>query len=104
MIFCHFALAMFTSNPTGKRKGRCVTGNTIVKRYAGSDEYGVPFTITVYSQVDVTIRERDSRDQVRVKVGEVVSVVKELIDGHRTCSDVWSSFPHHTFASAEEDG
>ncbi|XP_010066465.2 glycine--tRNA ligase, mitochondrial 1 [Eucalyptus grandis] len=79
-----------------------ITGNTIGKRYARTDELGVPFAITVDSQVDVTIRERDSKDQVRVSVGEVASVVKEVIDGHRTWSDVWSSFPHHTSASAED--
>ncbi|XP_030461729.1 glycine--tRNA ligase, mitochondrial 1-like [Syzygium oleosum] len=80
-----------------------ITGNTIGKRYARTDELGVPFAITVDSQVDVTIRERDSKDQVRVSVGEVASVVKEVIDGHRTWSDVWSSFPHHTSASAEDE-
>ncbi|KAI3410878.1 Diadenosine tetraphosphate synthetase, partial [Psidium guajava] len=80
-----------------------ITGNTIGKRYARTDELGVPFAITVDSQVDVTIRERDSKDQVRVSVGESASVVKELIDGHRTWSDIWSSFPHHASASAEED-
>jgi len=79
---------MFTGIPTWRRDARFVTGNTIGKRYAVCDEYGVPFTITVDSQVDVIIRERDSRDQVRVGVGEVVSIVKELIDGRRTWSDV----------------
>ncbi|KAI6677310.1 hypothetical protein NL676_038106 [Syzygium grande] len=80
-----------------------ITGNTIGKRYARTDELGVPFAITVDSQVDVTIRERDSKDQVRVSVGEVASVVKEVIDGHQTWSDVWSSFPHHTSTSAEDE-
>ncbi|XP_030539507.1 glycine--tRNA ligase, mitochondrial 1-like [Rhodamnia argentea] len=80
-----------------------IAGNTIREAYARNDELGVPFAITVHLQVDVTIRERDSEDQVRVSVGEAASVVKEMIDGHRTWSDIWSSFPHHTPASAEED-
>lgn len=45
------------------------TGNTIGKRYARTDEIGVPFAITVDFQAleegTVTVRERDSMAQVR---------------------------------------
>ena len=79
------------------------TGNTIGKRYARTDELGVPFAITVDSEDEVTIRERDSKDQVRVSVREAAVVVREVIDGQRSWADVWSSFPHHTSASAEDE-
>ncbi|KAJ7970118.1 glycine--tRNA ligase, mitochondrial 1-like [Quillaja saponaria] len=72
-----------------------ITGTSIGKRYARTDELGVPFAVTVDSTSAVTIRERDSKDQVRVPVTEAASVVKGVTDGHSTWEDVWSSFPHH---------
>ncbi|KAE8692766.1 Glycine--tRNA ligase 1 [Hibiscus syriacus] len=79
-----------------------ITGTSIGKRYARTDELGVPFAITVDSTTDVTIRERDRKLQVRVRVEEAASVVKSVTDGHRTWEDVWEKFPHHTSGSAED--
>ncbi|XP_038984319.1 glycine--tRNA ligase, mitochondrial 1-like [Phoenix dactylifera] len=64
------------------------TGTSIGKRYARTDELGVPFAITVDSTTSVTIRERDSKEQIRVSIEEVVSVVKALTDGQTTWADV----------------
>lgn len=50
----------------------------------------------------MTIRERDSKLQVRVDVEEAASVVKSVTEGHRTWEDVWENFPHHTSASADD--
>ncbi|XP_030529301.1 glycine--tRNA ligase, mitochondrial 1-like isoform X1 [Rhodamnia argentea] len=69
-----------------------IAGNTTGKEYAEADELGVPFAIIVDSNVDVSIRDRDSGDKVRVSVGEAASVVKGLIDGHKTWSCICSSF------------
>ncbi|XP_022996494.1 glycine--tRNA ligase, mitochondrial 1-like [Cucurbita maxima] len=79
-----------------------ITGTSIGKRYARTDELGVPFAITVDSASSVTIRERDSKDQIRVGVEEAASVVKDVTDGLRTWEDVWSTFPHHVSASTED--
>ncbi|XP_028754173.1 glycine--tRNA ligase, mitochondrial 1 [Neltuma alba] len=79
-----------------------VTGTSIGKRYARTDELGVPFAITVDSESSVTIRERDSKDQVRVNVEEAASVVKGVTEGHTTWADVWSTFPHHSSASQDD--
>ncbi|KGN61223.1 glycine--tRNA ligase, mitochondrial 1 [Cucumis sativus] len=79
-----------------------ITGTSIGKRYARTDELGVPFAITVDSASSVTIRERDSKDQIRVSVEEAATVVKDVTDGLRTWEDVWSTFPHHASASAED--
>ncbi|XP_021294583.1 glycine--tRNA ligase, mitochondrial 1 [Herrania umbratica] len=79
-----------------------ITGTSIGKRYARTDELGVPFAITVDSTKDVTIRERDSKLQVRVDVEEAASVVKSVTDGHRTWEDVWANYPHHTSGSADD--
>lgn len=65
-----------------------ITGTSIGKRYARTDELGVPFAITVDSTSSVTVRERDSKDQVRVDVEKVASVVREVTDGLSTWGDV----------------
>nr|GEW46685.1 glycine--tRNA ligase, mitochondrial 1-like [Tanacetum cinerariifolium] len=57
------------------------TGNSIGKRYARTDELGLPFAVTVDSETSVTIRERDSKDQIRVNVDEVAKVEKKLSKG-----------------------
>ncbi|XP_010100026.2 glycine--tRNA ligase, mitochondrial 1 [Morus notabilis] len=80
-----------------------ITGTSIGKRYARTDELGVPFAITVDSTTSVTIRERDSKDQIRVDVEEAAAIVKEVTEGRRTWEDVWSSFPHHSSVSADAD-
>ncbi|CAK9320823.1 unnamed protein product [Citrullus colocynthis] len=79
-----------------------ITGTSIGKRYARTDELGVPFAITVDSASSVTIRERDSKDQIRVSVEEAALVMKDVTDGLKTWQDVWSAFPHHASASAED--
>ncbi|CAL8993518.1 unnamed protein product [Prunus brigantina] len=79
-----------------------ITGTSIGKRYARTDELGVPFAITVDTTSSVTIRERDSKDQIRVDVKEAASVVKEVTEGLRSWADVWATFPHHSSASADE--
>jgi glycyl-tRNA synthetase len=60
---------------------------SIGRRYARMDEVGTPFCITVdYESLEddsVTIRDRDSKEQVRVKVDEVSDVIRKLLDGGR---------------------
>ncbi|KAB5573268.1 hypothetical protein DKX38_000462 [Salix brachista] len=79
-----------------------ITGTSIGKRYARTDELGVPFAITVDSTSSVTIRERDSKDQIRVNVEEAATVMKSVTDGNTTWADAWANFPHHSSVSAEE--
>ncbi|KAH0911238.1 hypothetical protein HID58_034559 [Brassica napus] len=79
-----------------------ITGTSIGKRYARTDELGVPFAITVDSDTSVTIRERDSKDQVRVSLEEAASVVSSVAEGKMTWQDVWARFPHHSSATADE--
>ncbi|CAN6445479.1 unnamed protein product [Victoria cruziana] len=77
------------------------TGTSIGKRYARTDELGVPFAITVDSTTSVTIRERDSKDQIRVSVEEVASVMKEVTDGQSTWADILWRYPTHSSGTAE---
>ncbi|XAR48248.1 Glycine--tRNA ligase [Bertholletia excelsa] len=79
-----------------------ITGTSIGKRYARTDELGVPFAITVDSTSSVTIRERDSKDQIRVDVEKVASVVREVTDGQSTWEDILEIYPQHSSTSADE--
>ena len=53
----------------------------IGRRYRRMDEIGTPYCITVdYQSLEdksVTLRYRDSMEQVRIKMDEIVSVIKE---------------------------
>ncbi|KAL1809830.1 hypothetical protein ACET3Z_026820 [Daucus carota] len=73
-----------------------ITGTSIGKRYARTDELGVPLAITVDSTTSVTIRERDSKKQIRVSIEEVSSVVKEVTEGLSTWNDVLWKYPTHS--------
>ncbi len=57
----------------------------IGKRYARHDEVGTPYCLTVDGQSiednTVTIRERDSTNQERIKIDEAFAVVKARLEG-----------------------
>jgi len=61
--------------------------HSIGKRYARHDEIGTPYCITVdgdsVKDGVVTIRDRDTTEQVKVKIDEAFAVVKERVFGHR---------------------
>jgi glycyl-tRNA synthetase len=67
---------------------------SIGRRYARQDEIGTPLCVTVdfesISNRDVTIRDRDSTRQVRVKISELQQVLSELISGKKRFSDLIS--------------
>ena len=56
---------------------------SIGKRYARQDEIGTPYCITIdFDSLDdnaVTIRDRDSTDQIRVEIDELVDVLNERL-------------------------
>ena len=58
---------------------------SIGRRYARNDEIGTPMCITVDEQSPkdkmVTIRDRDSSNQIRVKIKDVKNILMQLIDG-----------------------
>ena len=81
------------------------TGVSIGRRYARTDEIGVPFAVTVdYETLEkqtVTLRERDSTVQVRVPVSEVVQVLKQLAEMELSWSVVSSKYPAQAAADAD---
>lgn len=59
----------------------------IGRRYRRADEVGVPFCVTVdFETIEedgaVTIRDRDSTEQVRIPMDEVIPYLSKMIDGH----------------------
>ena len=58
---------------------------SIGKRYARADEIGIPFAITVdYKTLDdgtVTLRDRDTTQQKRVKAKDLARILKQLVNG-----------------------
>ncbi len=61
---------------------------SIGKRYSRMDEIGVPFAITVdYDSMKdntVTLRDRDSLEQKRVKISELSEIFRKLLNGKTT--------------------
>ncbi|OPY27282.1 MAG: Proline--tRNA ligase [Methanobacterium sp. PtaU1.Bin242] len=59
------------------------SSGTIGRRYARSDEIGVPFAVTVDHRTmednTITIRNRDDSNQVRIPVEDVYQVIDDLI-------------------------
>jgi glycyl-tRNA synthetase len=58
---------------------------SIGRRYARQDEIGTPFCITIdhdsLKKEDVTIRDRDTTHQVRVKIKDLKEILRKLISG-----------------------
>lgn len=60
------------------------SSTSIGKRYARNDEIGVPFAVTIdFTTVQdqtVTLRERDSTQQVRLPISHLASVLADLVE------------------------
>lgn len=67
---------------------------TIGRRYARSDEIGVPFAVTVDHETledrKVTIRNRDSLEQVRVPLEDIYNVLSDLLNKKISFKDLKS--------------
>jgi glycyl-tRNA synthetase len=76
------------------------TGQSIGRRYARTDEIGIPFGITIdFDTVQdntVTFRDRDSLQQVRIPISEVGVVCRKLCDNSTTWSQVLEKYPLFT--------
>ncbi|MFB6146169.1 MAG: glycine--tRNA ligase [Halobacteriaceae archaeon] len=69
----------------------------IGRRYRRQDEVGTPFCVTVdYETLEddtVTVRERDSTDQVRMPVADLVDRLEALLDGSADFGALRSAYP-----------
>ena len=65
---------------------------SIGRRYARNDEIGTPFCVTIdddsISNQTVTIRDRDSKNQKKVEIKNLKTILKNLIDGEIDFSDL----------------
>ncbi|GAW83017.1 glycine--tRNA ligase [Plasmodium gonderi] len=69
---------------------------SIGKKYARTDEIGIPFAITIDFQTlkdkTITLRERDSMLQIRISFSNVAEIVTSLIRQNSTWSDYVSQY------------
>ncbi|MBW2965751.1 glycine--tRNA ligase, partial [Candidatus Woesearchaeota archaeon] len=60
------------------------TSGTVGRRYARSDEIGIPYCVTFdfdsIKDKAVTIRDRDTTKQVRVKIDELKEILRKLLN------------------------
>jgi glycyl-tRNA synthetase len=73
------------------------SGQTIGKRYARTDECGIPFAITVdfdtLTEESVTLRDLHSMKQVRMKIQDLPSNISALTNSHKTWDEVLQQYP-----------
>ena len=63
------------------------SAGAIGRRYRRADEVGIPFCVTIdFDTVEndntVTIRDRDTTEQVRIPMDKVVAYLSKAIDGY----------------------
>jgi len=72
------------------------TSGTVGRRYARSDELGIPFGITIDFQTllddAVTVRDRDSMSQVRVPLSRLLGLLQSLVQETITWAEVLTKF------------
>lgn len=70
---------------------------SIGKRYSRNDELGTPLGITVDFQTlqdnTITLRDRDSTNQVRAEESKIVDAIKSLVSGSKTWADIEKELP-----------
>lgn len=82
-------------------------GQTIGKRYARTDEIGVPFGVTIdYKTLEddtVTVRERDSMEQIRVPIVDVPLLILQIANGASSWAVAREKYPAHTPEAENDD-
>ena len=83
------------------------SGSTIGKRYARTDECGIPFAITVdfdtHKDETVTLRDLDTMKQVRMPIKQLPVNIMQLSAGMKTWEEVCKEFPLFEAAAKEEE-
>jgi glycyl-tRNA synthetase len=84
------------------------TGAPIGRRYARTDELGVPFVVTVDYTTNtddtITLRERDSCTQVRMPKTDVVDCILRLCNEQATWAEMQATYPEQKADAAEKVG
>lgn len=70
---------------------------SIGKRYSRNDELGTPLGITIDFQTlqdgTITLRDRDSTEQVRAEEAKIIEAIKAIIDGSKDWAQIQSELP-----------
>ena len=73
---------------------------SIGKRYARTDEIAIPYGVTIdfhsikIEPFSVSLRDRDTLDQVRVEVDEIAQLVEDLANGSTEWKSVQQKYPN----------
>ena len=84
------------------------TSDSIGRRYARTDEIGVPFGITIdditLKDNTVTLREIDTMKQIRIPIDDVGIVVRNVCNRNETWEEVVKRYPAFEAGKKEEKG
>ncbi|XP_055919834.1 glycine--tRNA ligase [Eupeodes corollae] len=83
------------------------SSGSIGRRYARTDEIAIPYGITIDFDTlkephSITLRERDSMNQIRIPIKEVAEVVRSLSIGQQTWNDLLQKYPLFEQQNAEK--
>jgi len=84
------------------------SGVSIGRRYARCDEIGIPFDLTIDFQTindsTITLRERDSTQQVRIQITEISSLLQQLCKQKPTTNwqQIYTFYPQVARSEAED--
>jgi glycyl-tRNA synthetase len=74
------------------------SSTNIGRRYARTDEIGIPFGVTIdfdtLKDNTVTLRERDSTNQIRISIEELPELLVQLINDNISWDEVYAKYPH----------
>lgn len=74
------------------------SSGSIGRRYARTDEIAIPFAFTIDFEslkepTTLTFRERESMQQVRVKLDEIPKLINDLCESKLDWNTVYSTYP-----------
>jgi len=83
------------------------SGQTVGKRYARTDECGIPFAITVdfdtLKDDTVTLRGLDSMKQIRLPVADLSGLILSLSNANSTWQEAVDKYGLYEQAAKEEE-
>ncbi|KAF0852831.1 Glycine--tRNA ligase 1 [Andalucia godoyi] len=84
------------------------SGSSVGRRYARSDEIGIPFAVTVdFQSIEnrtATIRERDTCTQIRVPIAEIAKLCYDLSNGNVMWADARATYPEQQQSASDSVG
>lgn len=83
------------------------SGQSVGKRYARTDECGIPYAFTIDHTTletdSVTMREMDTMKQIRIQLQEAPAIIADLVQGRQTWADMLAKYPNVEQASDDKE-